>query len=104
MATRSETYGKATLRWQAAQTGGFEGVVIVGGKRGEILSDDNEDRLINRLRNEAGKMEPNYIGIEGAVARFLRFMPGGLRGERSVSVEREYKLAASRELNVRSAA
>jgi hypothetical protein len=37
--------------------------------------------------------------MDGAIARFLEFMPGGLRGERSVSEEREYKLAASRQLN-----
>lgn len=99
MATKSERYGKATLRWQASPQGGFEGTVIVGGKRGDVLKDELEDRLIARLRNEAGKLEPNYVGMEGAIARFLEFMPGGLRGERSVSEEREYKLAASRELN-----
>lgn len=99
MVTKSESYGKATLRWQPSKDGGFEGAVIVAGKRGEILSDENEDRLVARLRNEAGKLEPNYIGMDGAIARFLEFMPGGLRGERSVSEERDYKVAASRELN-----
>lgn len=99
MATKSERYGKAILRWQPAKDGGFEGAVIIGGERGEILSDENEDRLVTRLRNEAGKLEPNYVGMNGAIARFLEFMPGGLRGERSVSEERDYKLAASRELN-----
>lgn len=99
MATKSERYGKATLRWQAAKDGGFEGAVIIGRERGEILSDEIEDRLITRLRNEAGRLEPNYVGMDGAIARFLEFMPGGLRGERSVSEEREYKLTASRQLN-----
>ncbi|WP_106640621.1 hypothetical protein [Allosphingosinicella vermicomposti] len=99
MATKSQSYGKASLRWQPATDGGFEGAVIIAGKRGEILHDENEHRLLARLRNEAGKLEPNYIGIEGAIGRFLEFMPGGLRGERSVSEERDYKLAASRELN-----
>lgn len=99
MASKSERYGKATLRWQPAKDGGFEGAVIIGSKRGEILTDDSEERLITRLRNEAGKLEPNYVGMDGAIARFLEFMPGGLRGERSVSEEREYKLAASREMN-----
>lgn len=99
MATKSENYGKATLRWQAATGGGFEGVAIVGGKRGEILNDEEESRLVARLRNEAGKLEPNYIGMDGAIARFLEFMPDGLRGERSVSAERNYKLAASSQLD-----
>lgn len=99
MPTKSERYGKATLRWQPASGGGFAGTVIVDGKRGDVLTDEVEERLVTRLRNEAGKLEPNYVGIDGAIARFLEFMPGGLRGERSVSEEREYKLAASRELN-----
>ena len=99
MPTKSEHYGKAVLRWQLAKDGWFEGTVISAGKRGEIIRDENEGRLLARLRNEAGKLEPNYIGMDGAIARFLEFMPGGLRGERSVSEERDYKLAASRELN-----
>jgi hypothetical protein len=99
MATKSEHYGKATLRWQASKEGGFAGIVIADGRRGDVLTDEIEERLLARLRNEAGKLEPNYVGMDGAIARFLEFMPGGLRGERSVSEEREYKLAASRELN-----
>ncbi|MBV9883253.1 MAG: hypothetical protein JO276_09610 [Sphingomonadaceae bacterium] len=64
-----------------------------------MLTDESEDRLLIRLRNEAGKLEPNYVGMDGAIARFLEFMPGGLRGERSVSEEQEYKRTASAELN-----
>lgn len=99
MVTRSVPYGRATLRWQSLPDGSFAGVVINDGKRGAVITDQSEDRLLARLRNEAGTLEPNYIGMEGAITRFLEFMPGGLRGERSVSEEREYKLAASRALN-----
>ena len=99
MTTQSRSYGKATLRWQPSKDGGYSGVVISGGKRGGILHDDDEGRLIRRLQNEAGKLEPGYVGMDEAIARFLEFMPGGLRGERSVSDEQEYKRAASRELN-----
>lgn len=99
MATKSETYGKSTLRWQPAKDGGFEGIVIRAGERSPIIGDDDEDRLVARLRNEAGKLEPNYVGMDGAIARFLEFMPGGLRGERSVAEERDYKIRASEELN-----
>lgn len=99
MATQSRSYGRATLRWQPNKDGGFSGAVISDGKRGSILYDEDEARLINRLQNEAGKLEPGYVGMDGAIARFLEFMPGGLRGERSVSDEQEYKRAASRELN-----
>ena len=99
MGTKSERYGKATLRWQSLNDGGFAGTVVTDGQRSEVLTDEIEDRLVARLRNEAGKFEPNYVGMDGAIARFLEFMPGGLRGERSVSEERKYKLEASRELN-----
>lgn len=99
MPTKSETYGKATLRWQPVKDGGFEGAVIAHGKRGDVLRDEDEDRLVVRLRNEAGKLEPNYVGMDGAISRFLEFMPGGLRGERNESEERDYKLAASQALN-----
>lgn len=99
MTTKSERYGKAILRWQASRNGGFAGTVIIDGKRGEVLADDNEARLLARLRNKAGKLDSNYLGLDEAIARFLEFMPGGLRGHRSVSQEREYKLAASRTLN-----
>jgi hypothetical protein len=99
MSTKSERYGKTTLRWQPLKEGGFAGTVISDGQRGEVLTDEIEDRLVARLRNEAGKLEPNYLGMAGAIARFLEFMPGGLRGERSVSEERKYKLDASEALN-----
>jgi energy-coupling factor transporter ATP-binding protein EcfA2 len=99
MTTKSERYGKVTLRWQASRDGGFAGTVIVDRQRSEVLTDENEARLVARLRNEAGKLDPNYLGMDGAIARFLEFMPGGLRGDRNVSQERDYKLEASRVLN-----
>lgn len=99
MGTKSEAFGNATIRWQSAKDGGFEGAVIVDGKRSAILTDESENRLLARLRNEAGKLEPGYVGMDGAVTRFLEFMPGGLRGDRNVAEERGYKLAASAVLN-----
>lgn len=99
MPSKSEKIGNAEMRWQLAKDSGFEGAVIANGKRGEILFDDDEERLKARLRNEAGKLEPNYVGMDGAIARFREFMPDGLRGERGVTEERQYKLDASAALN-----
>lgn len=97
--TSEEKLGKSIIRWQPNKDGTFSGAVITSGKRGEVLSDEDEQRLLTRLRNEAGKLEPNYFGINGAIARFLRFMPGGFEGERNLGQEREYKLRAHRQLN-----
>jgi hypothetical protein len=66
---------------------------------GGIIHDQDEGHLLARLRNEAGKLEPNYFGIEAAIARFLEFMPGGFEGEHNLRQERDYKLRAHENLN-----
>jgi hypothetical protein len=97
--TNEERIGKAVVRVQSNKDGGFSGVVIRDGKRSDVLHDDDEQRLWARLRNEAGTLEPNYHGIDDAIARFLSFMPGGFEGERNLDQERQYKRTASRKLN-----
>jgi hypothetical protein len=96
--SKSERLGKQTIRWQPNKEGGFSGAVIAGGKMGEIFHDENEERLLAKLRNEAGRVEPNYFGMDEAITRFLEFMPGGFSGER-IRQEREYKLKAHEKLN-----
>jgi hypothetical protein len=92
-----ERLGDALLRWQPAKDGGFAGAVILGGKRLALLHDPDEKQLIARLRNEAGKLHPDYVGFDGAVKRFLRFFPSGLHSASSAASERTYKeRAASR--------
>lgn len=99
MTTQSLEYGKSTIRWQSDKDGGFAGVVVANGKRTDPISDEDEDRLLARLKNEAGKLHPHYIGIQAAIDRFLDFMPGGFTGERSEEMEGEYKRKASAALN-----
>ncbi len=98
MATHEEQIGNITLRWQAAKDGGFSGITILGGKRSEILHDADEERLKARLRNQAGTRHPNYFGMDGAIARFLKFMPGGFKGDHNIEMERDYKIAAHKAL------
>lgn len=69
--TDSEKYGKSTLRWQVDKDGGYSEVVIADGKTSTVLHDENEQLLLARLRNEAGKLHPHYLGIEGAIVRLL---------------------------------
>ncbi len=92
-------YGRATLKWQAAKEGGFAGAVILGGKRVALIEDAVEERLLARLRNEAGRLHPDFLGFDGAISRYLHFFPSGLRGAASASSEREYKERAAARLN-----
>lgn len=101
MKTTDEKYGKATLRIGQAKNGGWSGLVIIAGKQaGDIFHDDDRDRLRTRLMNHAGTVHPNYFGIDEAVTRFLRYMPGGFAGKRYTShdSERRYKVDAHRTL------
>ena len=94
MATYEEKLGKILIRVVASAEGGFAGRTIRGTTMGEIIHDDDRECLIARLRNEAGKLEPSYHGMDAAIARFLEFMPGGFSGER-IQKERPYKVKAS---------
>lgn len=92
-------YGHATLKWQVAKGGGYAGAVILGGKRVALMDDADEERLLSRLRNEAGRLHPDYVGFEGAIRRYLHFFPSGLKGAANASSEREYKERAAARLN-----
>ncbi len=90
-----EKLGEATLRWQRDSDGGFAGAVLRGGKRIALLQDTDEARLLARLRNEAGRLHPDYVGFDGAMRRFAQFFPSGLHGSASISSERTYKATAA---------
>ena len=96
--TKSEKYGKAQLRWQP-QGDGWAGTVIRDGSRSEIIRHSDEEQLLAALRNQAGKLEPNYFGFEEAMKRYLRFKPGGFAGDSGSKGERSYKEAAAASLN-----
>lgn len=98
MSIREEKRGKATLRWQPAKDGGFAGAVLLDGKRVALLEDADEARLLTRLRNEAGRLHPDYVGFDGAIRRFLHFFPDGFKGEANEAHERGYKERAAGKL------
>lgn len=95
MASKEIKQGPATLRWQPDKEHGFAGGVILPGKRPDIIYDEDEQRLIARLRNEAGKLHPHYVGFDGAIKRFLHFMPDGIHGGLNEMEERTYKANAA---------
>ncbi len=62
------------------------------------MEDADLPQLRARLRNEAGKLHPNYQGIEGAINRFLYFFPGGFEDRAFDIDERQYKQRARQKL------
>ena len=96
MASGEEKIGKALLRWRPGKDGGLMGVVIADGKISVgPRHDDDLGRLKARLRNEAGKLHPDYVGFDGAIKRFHHFMPLGFA---SADNERSYKIRAAEKL------
>lgn len=93
----NEKIGHSILRIVPAGDG-FRGNVTRNGTQSAILEDDDFDRLKARLRNEAGRLHPDYFGIEGAVNRFLSFFPDGFQDPAYLKMEREYKLACQSKL------
>ena len=100
MITTEEPYGKTKLRFMENKDGSWSGAVIAAGKASKPLHDKDRDRLRSRLKNEAGILHPNYFGMDGAIKRFLEYMPGGFQGARynAHEGERRYKVDAHRTL------
>jgi hypothetical protein len=90
--------GKSILRWQPHKDGGFVGTVIRDGARLDPIFDDEESCLIARLRNEAGKLHPDYVGFDGAINRFRQFFPNGFQDRQADAQERHYKERAAANL------
>jgi hypothetical protein len=97
MKSQEERYGKSIIRVMP-DGDGFRGVVIRDKRQGPILQDDDRDRLIARLRNEAGRLHPDYVGFDGAIGRFKTYFPDGFRDARFIAMERDYKVAARNHL------
>ncbi len=90
--------GDCTIRI-VAKSSTFQGAAIRHGKVGEKFDDDDVNRLLARLRNEAGKLHPNYVGMDGAISRFRHFFPDGFDDKAFDVDERQCKRKSSEALN-----
>jgi hypothetical protein len=88
-----EKIGGATLRIET-KGAGYRGAIIRKGHPVSPEEDDDLARLLARLRNQAGKLHPAYLGLDGAVARFQDFFHEGGFADPAFSNERKYKEAA----------
>lgn len=72
----------------------YRGVIFKGSKQDFALDGDDLEKLTAALRNQAGKLHPDYYGIDGAKARFLQFFPKGFEDPGYLESERDYKVRA----------
>jgi hypothetical protein len=75
----------------ASDGGGFRGVLLRSGKQVDALEGADLGRLKAALRNRAGQLHPDYHGIEGTKARFVRYFPSGFDDPHYLTQERNYK-------------
>ena len=102
MKTQEREVGRATIRLAETRTG-FAGIVLLNGAIKAKLEDQNSERLWERLHQEAGRLNPHFVGYEGARSRFLRIFPGGFTsavylGDDKIG-ERSYKVKAKNKLD-----
>lgn len=99
---RQEMMGGITIRLVQQDNNQFAGVVIgQDRKMVKIYAEPGEtsDDVWERLRSEALKSHPSWVGYEGARNRFIRFFPNGFKDEKYLDQERNYKWAAKRLLD-----
>lgn len=95
---REEVLGKSTLR--LVETGKtYAGIILVKGERKFQATGSSPEEVWKRLRAEVGKVDADFFGFDGAIARFLRIFPTGLRSQAYVDRERAYKIAAKDQLD-----
>lgn len=86
----SEKHGDAELVI-AGQGTLYKGVIYRSGKPSFTLEGMDLELLKAQLRNELGRLHPNYVGFDGAKKRFLRFFPHGFSDNSYLERERGYK-------------
>ena len=90
--------GPATLRLvQTAK--GFAGLVIIGGERKSLIEGDDAEEVWRKVQAEAGRVNPHFVGYDGARKRFHRYFPDGFTSDFYLGHERTYKLEAKRKLD-----
>ena len=94
--------GGITIRLVQQSNMRFAGVVI--GKERKMVKiyaapGETSDDVWARLRSEALKSHPSWVGYEEALNRFTEFFPNGFKDENYLAQERNYKWAAKRLLD-----
>jgi len=92
-----ERRGSHTLRI-VSEEGRYRGVANLAGAMGDVLEDEDLERLKRRLRQSVDIQDPRYFGLDGAAKRFVSIFPRGFADEAYQSRERAYKVAASARL------
>lgn len=95
---RETKVGKATVRLVQTQTG-YSGVVFLDGKRKALEEGDGADDVWRRIHDAAARLNPHFVGYDGARSRFLHFFPQGFEGADYSGHERAYKLKAKSKLD-----
>ena len=103
---RTDIVGGAVRRIVETKDG-LAGVVIKDDTMSTPIRGDNPEAIWAALEQQLDRSGRNYIGMDGAIARFLRVFPQGYEDPAYLAKERDYKVVASeflrRELPVEAA-
>src|SRR5262245_34179112 len=94
---REATIGKALVRLLQVKDG-YAGVVLRDVAIKFRATGPNIDEVWRQLHQEVAKTSPNFFGLDGAKARFLRIFPNGFRSAAYREHERDYKMRAKEKL------
>ena len=91
--------GKATVK-VGTTAKGFAAVVNENGQRKLYIEGDDPDRLWMQAQDAAVRLNPLFVGYDGARKRFLSFFPEGFSDPKYVTKERAYKLEPKSKLDL----
>lgn len=90
---REETFGKVTLRLLEMKDG-YAALAFSADKQTPPIQGKDPEELWAQLLKDAGKARAGYVGIDGAIARFLKSFKGGFSDPAFLTRERNYKVEA----------
>ena len=97
-----EAWGDLTVRLKPRDDGRFDGIVVRkgGGAVAQVRgdSDETEAEVRARLKQEALRRHPDWVGFDGAVQFFQNVFGKGFYDEAYQAEERSYKCAAKIQL------
>ncbi len=101
-AIKDEAWGEFTVRLVVRDDGRFDGIVYRKG-RGSVAKvrgapDETESEVRARLKQEALRRHPDWVGYDGARAFFRKQFENGFYDDRYLDGERMYKWAAKQKL------